>query len=108
MRLVCNCLQGFILDQACITISLVTSVINGETFMSVYKLCIQLSRTELVVIQSGVKLACLEHVAEVIVEVEVGKNICPLFLVEALFSISLPYLLLEHSKNTLRLLCLDC
>lgn len=109
MLLVCDCLQSFILNQTCITAGLVTSVVDGETFRSVYKLCIQLGRTELVVVQSGVKLACFEHVAEVIVEVEEGKHICLLLLTETLFSISLPYLLLKHSKNTLRLLlCLDC
>ena len=58
-------------------------------------------------VKKGVEAPHLEHVDEVVIEVEVGDYVCSLHLRKNLLSIELSNLDLEHAKHALLLRLFD-
>lgn len=81
---------------------------DGHTLACVHKLCVDLSQAEFVEIKACIKATRSEHVAEVVVKVEIGENVGSLFLCQMLQTIALPDLNLKDTEHALFLLILNC
>jgi len=72
---IAHCLQGFIFDHAVVPVSLVASMVVCHILSEVHEFSIELGETELVAVETRVKLTRSVHVAELGVEVEIGEHV---------------------------------
>ena len=69
-----------------------------DSFWGINIVCVEFSYAEFVVVKASVKLARLEHIAHMVIEVKVRENVTSLLLGQIQFSVELPDLNLEHTN----------